>query len=110
MINEVKEQKREKVLLGNCRGTAAHQLALMAIEHSSSSAEAAASLLLGMEHGSDFNFQLLLKFDAENRALADLVMLGYKPHEIWPSKWISEAGFDGESIMQSLREKWAHLE
>ena len=104
------EAEREGVLSNSDRGKSAYALASMALEHGSSSAHAAASLLIAMEDGKAFDFKCLLTFDSENRAHADLVMLGYKPHELWPSEWMNEAGYHGIDIMDSLRDKWADSE
>lgn len=98
--------ERNAVMESSNRGKSAHALATMALEHGSSSAHAAASLLLAMEHGKPFDFESLLSFDSTNRAHADLIMLGYKPHELWPSKWMNEEGYHGVDIMDALRDKW----
>ncbi len=89
------------------RAHSAKALAEMAIEHSGGGSEAAAKLLLSMENETSFDFQLLLKFDTTNRAHADLVMMGYKPHELWPSIWMEEAGLNGKELMSLLKAKWA---
>ena len=100
------EAKRSSILNASSRGESAYILAKLALDHGSSSAEAAASLLLSMEHGRDFDFKKLLSFDTENRAHADLVMAGYKPHELWPSKWMDDAGYHGVDVMDTVRDKW----
>ncbi len=100
------EQKRQEILNSFSRGRAAYDLANLALEHTSRSAEAAARLLLSMELDQPFDFKFLLRFDAENRAKADLVMAGYQPHNLWPSGWIDKEGFDGFEIIARLREKW----
>jgi hypothetical protein len=88
----------------NTRGTSALALLNMALEHGSDSAHAAATLLIAMEKGQDFDFRLLLKFDPVHRAHADTLILGYKPHYIWPSKWIEEenAGIDATALFDHL--------
>ena len=100
------EAKRLEILKNSNRGKSAYVLACIALEHGSSSAEAAASLLLSMEDGKEFDFKKLLSFDTENRAHADLVIMGYKPHELWPSKWMSEAGYHGTDVIDTVRDKW----
>jgi hypothetical protein len=94
------------VLRNSDRGKSAFILASMALEHGGDGSYAAANLLLAMEDGQDFDFRLLLKFDSANRAHADLVIMGYKAHEIWPSKWLDEIGENGDYILNKLREKW----
>ncbi len=101
------EQQRLQTLNSFNRGTAAIDLAELALNHYSSGAEAAAKLLLSMEHGEAFDFRMLIKLDTVNRAKADLIMAGYKPHELWPSKWMTEAGRNGRQIMEVLGSKWA---
>ena len=106
-IIKQQEQQRLDVLNNSDRGQSAYALATMALEHMGGGAEAAAQLLLAMEYGKSFDFTLLLKFDSTNRAHADLVMQGYKAHELWPSKWMDAAGYHGIDIMDTLRDKWA---
>lgn len=101
------EAERNKVLENSNRALSAFELATMALEHSGDGSHAAAKLLLSMEFGTGFDFMLLLKFDSTNRAHADLVMLGYKAHELWPSKWMDEIGENGTDIMKRLRDKWS---
>lgn len=98
--------KRAEVLSTSSRGKSAYHLASQAIEHSGSGSETAASLLLSMEHGTPFNMQNLYKLDAENRAHAEIAIAGCVAHELWPSMWMNEEGFDGTDIMQKLRDKW----
>lgn len=100
------EAKRAEVMNKSNRSHSALALADMALEHHGDGSHAAARLLLAMEYGTGFDFRLLLKFDSTNRAHADLVMLGYKPHELWPSKWMDDIGKNGEKIMQQLADKW----
>jgi|GEM_PF-2013585 len=100
------EQDRADILENSDRGGSAWELASMALRYSGSGSEAAAKLLLAMEHGKPFNFELLLRFDSTNRAHADLVLMGYRPHELWPSKWMNDAGIDGAGVMRDLLEKW----
>lgn len=100
------QQNQRDQVIKNYRGESAFALACLALEHDSGSAYAAASLLLAMENGKQFDFKCLLQFDIENRAHADLVMLGYKPHQLWPSIWMNELGYPGTNIMSTLRLKW----
>ena len=101
------EKKREKVLSEYDRATSAEFLALMALEHNGRGAECAAKLLLALENETSFDFTLLLSLDSANRAHADLVILGYKAHDIWPSKWMVNTGItNGEQLMADLKEKW----
>ena len=100
-------QERQAVLDNNTRGTSAHTLAQVALEQHGSGAVCAAKLLLSMEYSEKFDFELLLSLDTKNRAHADLVMLGYKSHELWPSKWMEEEGFNGREIMAAVRQKLA---
>lgn len=103
---EKKEQaKRTAVLESSTRGASAFHLASMAIEHSSSGAEAAARLLLSMEYGQPFNVQELYRLDSTNRAHAEIAIAGCVAHELWPSRWMNDEGFDGD-IMKQLRDKW----
>ena len=88
------------------RALSAYHLAVMSLEHGSSSAATAASLLLSLEDGSKFNLQNLIKFDTVNRAHADLVILGCIAHDYSPSKWMTDAGYDGNELMDKLRQKW----
>lgn len=103
---EKEKENREAVLGLSDRGQSAFALAVMALEHGSSSAEAAARLLLSLEDGELFNLQTLVKFDSKNRAHADVVILGCQAHEYWPSQWMVDGGVDGVGIMERLREKW----
>lgn len=96
----------DKAALNSTRGQSALALAEMALEHGSGSAKAAAELLLSMEFESSFNFMELLTFDSTNRAHADVVMKGYRPCELWPSKWMDEEGQDGQAIINKLAAKW----
>ncbi|WP_420588179.1 hypothetical protein [Bacterioplanoides sp.] len=105
-IQARQEQRRLNILNHFNRGTAALDLAKMALEHSSNSAEAAARLLLSMENGTSFEFRFLLFLDVENRAKADLMTMGYKHHDRWPSKWIDAAGSNGKEIMNKVKRKW----
>lgn len=98
-------EKRAKVLASSTRGKSAHHLASMAIEHSGSGAVVAAQLLLSMEYGHPFNVQNLYKLDSENRAHAEVAIAGCVAHELWPSRWMNDEGFDGD-IMKQLRDKW----
>ena len=100
------EQKRQKILDSFSRGKAAYDLATLAMDHSSKSAEAAARLLLSMEFDKPFNFKFLLRFDVENRAKADLLMAGYRTHDLWPSDWMYKEAIDGREIMGKVRNKW----
>ena len=109
-INEIlaqQEKERIEILEKSNRAHSALALAKMALEHSGGGSHAAAKLLLSMQHGTDFDFQLLLKFDTTNRAHADLVMMGYRAHEIWPSSWLDDIGENGADIMNKLSTKWA---
>ena len=103
---ELQEAKRRKVMETSNRAHSALALAKMALEHDGGGAHAAANLLLAMENEKTFDFRLLLKFDAENRAHADLVMSGYQPHHIRPSGWMIGIGEEGTTIMQQLADKW----
>ena len=102
------EQRKQylSVISESSRGQSAYQLANIALEHSGSSSAAAASLLLSLEYGKGFNLQDLVLFDSENRAHADLVITGCIAHELWPSAWMSEAGYDGKSLINEVRNKW----
>ena len=102
--------KRAGVLDSSNRAQSALVLADMALQHGGDGSHAAAKLLLAMEHGKAFDFRLLLKFDSENRAHADLVIMGYQSHHLWPSKWMDEIGANGEQIMRDIFEKWACTE
>ena len=93
------------------RGKSAHALASLALAslalaHVSTSAGAAASLLLAMQNGTRFDFKDLLSFDSENREHADVIISGYIPHDTYPSKWLDYAGYDGEEIIKSVWYKW----
>jgi len=105
-ITAQQEAMRTEVIDNSNRAQSAFALAEMALEHSGDGSYAAATLLLAMENGNPFDFQLLLKFDSTNRAHADLVIMGYKPHELWPSKWMDGIGKNGVHVMTSLAEKW----
>lgn len=98
-------EKRTTVLASSTRGQSAHHLACMAVEHCGSGAEVAARLLLSMEYGHPFNIQNLYKLDSENRAHAEIAIAGCVAHELWPSRWMNDEGFDGD-IMKQLRKKW----
>ena len=105
-IQARQEQRRLNILNSFDRGTAAIDLANMALDHSSSGAEAAARLLLSMENGKSFEFRFLLLLDVENRAKAELMITGYKHHDRWPSKWMDAAGSNGKEIMDKIKRKW----
>lgn len=98
--------KYDEVFESSTRGKSAYILSLMALEHGSGGALAAAKLLLSMEHEQPFDFTLLLKFDSTNRAHADVILKGYRPCEIWPSKWMDEEGLNGAELLEALAEKW----
>jgi hypothetical protein len=98
--------KREAVLTNSTRGKSAYYLASQAIEHSGSGSETAARLLLSMEYGLPFNVQNLYKLDSTNRAHAEIAIAGCVAHELWPSRWMNDEGFDGSAVMQRLRDKW----
>ncbi len=80
----------------------------MALEHGSSSAKSAAELLLALQLGKPFEMQHLLNFDTRNRAHADVLMQHYAPFNINVARWLNDAGYDGTSIIEQLREKWAN--
>lgn len=103
-------QKRNIVLAGSTRGKSAFHLAIQAIEHSGSGSETAARLLLSMEFGTPFNVQNLHKLDTENRAHAEVAIAGCVAHELWPSRWMTDEGFDGSDIMKQLKTKWLNAE
>lgn len=106
-VIQAEEKKRSKVLETFNRATSAEALAHMALEHDGSGAECAARLLLAMEHEQPFNFTLLLNLDSTNRAHADLVLLGYKAHDLWPSKWMTAEGItNGKQLMADLKVEW----
>lgn len=96
--NEVKDNSN--------RGKSANALAALALAGRSSGCRAAARLLLAMEKGHSFDFRELLRLDSTNRAHAEVIMQGYKPHHLWPSRWMDEEGFDGSAIMQEVAENW----
>lgn len=98
--------KRDAVLANSTRGKSAYHLASQAIEHSGSGSETAAQLLLSMEYGTPFNVQNLYKLDSENRAHAEIAIAGCVAHELWPSRWMNDEGFNGSEVMQQLRDKW----
>ena len=101
------QQQRQQVLSTLNRGMAAADLAEMSLEHGSNSAHAAATLLLAMEYERPYDLTLLMAFDTENRAKADLILMGYQPGQIFPSRWITEeAGKDGNELMTAVFEKW----
>lgn len=104
----IAEQKRkyDSVLSKSSRGQSAYQMAKMSIEHGGSSSAAAAALLLSLEHGRGFNVQDLIKFDSEYRAHAELIIAGCVPHELWPSNWMEEEGYEGKALMEQIRNKW----
>lgn len=102
--------KRAAVLNTSTRGKSAFHLASQAVEHSGSGSEVAARLLLSMEYGFPFNVQDLYKLDSENRAHAEIAIAGCVAHELWPSRWMNEEGFDGNGVMQQLRDKWQKSE
>ena len=106
LMSERQAIERTKILEQSNRSHSALALANMALEHGSSSAKAAAKFLLSMEREEAFDFRLLLKFDSTNRAHADLLLMGYQAHELWPSRWMDEIGEDGAAIMQALADKW----
>ncbi|WP_152554247.1 hypothetical protein [Endozoicomonas elysicola] len=105
-INTVNAERRELTLRNFTRETAAVDLAQMSLMHSGSGAQAAAKLLIAMEYGKPFEFQMLLSLDYENRAKADLMIEGYLPHDLWPSRWMSSAGVDGQGLMEKVFDKW----
>lgn len=109
-IMDAQEAQRSEVMDKSNRAHSALALTTMALEHDGDGSHAAAQLLLAMEQGTAFDFRLLLKFDTTNRAHADLVMMGYKPHHLWPSRWMDEIGEDGNSIMKNLATKWSGSE
>lgn len=78
----------------------------MALEHGGRGAECAAKLLLSIQYGMEFNLSLLLSLDCVNRAHVDNVFLGYAAFDVTPSKWIGNAGGNGNEIMQKLAAKW----
>ena len=60
-----------------------------------------------MEYSQPFSFQDLLSFDDRNRAKADVMLLGYKPHHLWPSAWITEeTDRDGRKLIEAVKQKW----
>lgn len=67
---------------------AALKLAQLAIGHGGCGSYAAARLLLDLEDDAAFNFSLLLSFDLQNRAMADILMLGFKPDVFSPAGWM----------------------
>jgi hypothetical protein len=109
-IMMAQEAQRAEVMDKSNRAHSALVLATMALEHDGDGSHAAAHLLLPMEQGTAFDFRLLLKFDTTNRAHADLVMMGYRPHHLWPSRWLEEIGEDGTALMQALAAKWLGAE
>jgi len=109
-IMKEQEKKRQDILKVYNRGTSANELALMALNHNGSGSECAAKLLISMEYGHSFDFQLLLSLDTKNRTHADIIMQGYKPHELWPSKWMDEQGLNGADIMRKIKFKWTKTE
>ena len=109
-IMDEQQQDRDDVINNVSPQQAAFELAQMALEDDGSGAEAAARLLLDMEHGQAFNFRQLLSLDTRNRAKADLLMRHYMAYNIWPSAWIKDAGHNGNSIMLELAEKWGREE
>lgn len=104
----IAEQVAErKAVLDSCdRSDSAKVLAEMAIHHSGSGAYAAAHLLMAMEYGTPFKFELLLSLDSTNRAHADIIIMGYRSHEVYPSLWMDEKGHKGSELIQSVRRKW----
>ena len=101
------ERDRAEVMNTYTRGQAALELAEMALEHGGSGSESAAHLLIAMEYSQPFSFQDLLSFDDRNRAKADVMLLGYKPHHLWPSAWITEeTDQDGRKLIEAVRQKW----
>lgn len=109
-IMDAQEAQRAVVMDKSNRAHSALALATMALEHGGDGSHAAAQLLLAMERGTEFDFRLLLKFDTTSRAHADLVMMGYKSHHIWPSRWMDEIGENGNLIMENLATRWAGTE
>lgn len=105
-IMDEQQQDRDDVINNVSPQQAAFELAQMALEDDGSGAEAAARLLLDMEHGQAFNFRQLLSLDTRNRAKADLLMRHYMAYNIWPSRWMEEAGYNGKEIMVQLNAKW----
>lgn len=100
------EADRERVLNHSDAAQSALVLANMALEHGGSGAEAAARLLLSMQYARSFNFRYLTAFDATNRAHADLVIMRYTSHDLWPSRWLNAIGQDGNKIIEDIRDKW----
>jgi len=89
------DEPRGTVMRSSDRALSALVLSRLALEHDCVGSYAAAILLIAMERGKTFDFRLLLKLDTENRAHADLVMRGYCAHDLWPSRWLNEIGYDG---------------
>ena len=105
------ERDRAEILANYTRGQAALELAVMALEHGGSGSESAAHLLVAMEYSQPFSFQDLLSFDDKNRAKADVILLGYKPHHLWPSAWITEeTDQDGRKLIEAVQNKWSNDE
>lgn len=102
-----RKARRDEVLNTSDRCKSAFVLANMALEQDGGGAEAAASLLLSMEYSELFNFENLLRLDAENRAHADIVMAGYHSCDFRPSSWLEEIGEDGKGIFSEIRQIWS---
>jgi len=104
------EKQRDDVMENSDRAYSAFALSRLAMEHDCDSSHAAARLLIAMERGEAFDFRLLLKFDSENRVHADLVIMGYCAHDLWPSRWLDGIGEDGSTIVKQLMDKWLNVE
>jgi hypothetical protein len=102
------QQQRDLVLSNSSRGLSALALAKWALDEGGDAGLAAAALLLSMELEKAFDFRLLLKLDSTNRAHADLIMQGYKPHQLWPSQWIGEVGGDA-SLIKRVEEEYSNV-
>jgi hypothetical protein len=98
-------QEREDIMNTSNRGFSALALANLALSDAGDESEAAAVLLLSMEERKSFDFQQLLKLNPKYRAHADVVMLGYGPHALWPSRWIGGIGQDC-SIIERIAQEW----
>jgi hypothetical protein len=96
----------EKFATGNDKANSAYQLASVALDKSAYCSAAAASLLLSLEDGKSFNLQDMIHFDTANRSHADSLIISCAAFDYWPSKWLIEAGLDGEEIMKNLRATW----
>lgn len=100
----------KKFATGSDKASSAYQLASVALDKSaycSAAAAAAASLLLSLEDGKSFNLQDMIRFDTANRSHADALIISCAAFDYWPSKWLIEAGLDGDEIMKNLRAIWS---